>query len=286
MTSATPAWPPGKSCAVVVTVNVDAESVDLHEAKRENLYGKYSYGRYGMRAGAWRLLDVLRGQGIKATFFVPALDAENNRAVVDAIVKDGHEIGARGYAFEDHSKLGAGERAALERAHEALKKITGTAPVGWRAPFGLITRETFGHLAKLGYLYDSSFQDDDYPYVVQCVGGEKIVELPTFEALTDATFYNPRHSHGRVLKVWREEFDAMYSAGHCVNLTLHARGDYGSGRAARARVVDEFLTYAARHPGVYFATGRELAAWWKQAHPETEPFGANLVPFDAQLARG
>ena len=286
MTSATPAWPPGKSCAVVVTVNVDAESVDLHEAKRENLYGKYSYGRYGMRAGAWRLLDVLRGQGIKATFFVPALDAENNRAVVDAIVKDGHEIGARGYAFEDHSKLGAGERAALERAHEALKKITGTAPVGWRAPFGLITRETFGHLAKLGYLYDSSFQDDDYPYVVQCVGGEKIVELPTFEALTDATFYNPRHSHGRVLKVWREEFDAMYSAGHCVNLTLHARGDYGSGRAARARVVDEFLTYAARHPGVYFATGRELAGWWKQAHPATEPFGANLVPFDARLARG
>ncbi|HWP87840.1 MAG TPA: polysaccharide deacetylase family protein, partial [Burkholderiales bacterium] len=153
-------WPQGKTCAVVVTVNFDAESVDLHEAKPENLYGKYSYGRYGMRAGVWRLLDVLRGQGTKATFFVPALDAENNRAAVEAILKDGHEIGARGYAFEDHSKLKDQQRATLERAHQALTKITGVAPVGWRAPFGLLTRETLGHLADLGYLYDSSFQDD------------------------------------------------------------------------------------------------------------------------------
>ncbi|MCE9641920.1 MAG: polysaccharide deacetylase family protein, partial [Betaproteobacteria bacterium] len=175
-------WPQGKTCAVMVTVNFDAEAVDLHEAKPENLYGKYSYGRYGMRAGVWRLLDVLRGQNIKATFFVPALDAENNPAAVAAIQKDGHEIGARGYAFEDHSKLGAQEHATLERAHKALTKITGTAPVGWRAPFGLLTRDTFGHLADLGYLYDSSFQDDDYPYVVDCAAGKQLVELPTFEA--------------------------------------------------------------------------------------------------------
>ncbi len=279
-------WPQGKTCAVVVTINFDAESVDLHEAKPENMYGKFSYGRYGMRAGVWRLLDVLRGHGTQATFFVPALDAENNLTAVEAILKDGHEIGARGYAFEDHSKLGANEHATLERAHRALTKITGVAPVGWRAPFGMLTRETFGHLADLGYLYDSSFQDDDYPYVVDCAAGRQIVELPTFEALTDATFYNPRHSHGRALKVWKEEFAAMYDAGHCVNLTLHPRGDYGSGRAARARVVDEFLTFIERHPGVYFATGRELAGWWKKAHPETEPVGANLPPFDARLARG
>jgi peptidoglycan/xylan/chitin deacetylase (PgdA/CDA1 family) len=279
-------WPQGKTCAVVVTVNFDAESVDLHEAKPDNLYGKYSYGRYGMRAGVWRLLDVLKGQGTKATFFVPALDAENNRAAVEAILKDGHEIGARGYAFEDHSKLKDQQRATLERAHHALTKITGIAPVGWRAPFGLLTRDTLGQLADLGYLYDSSFQDDDYPYVVECAPGKRIVELPTFEALTDATFYNPRHSHVRLLKVWKEEFDAMYEAGHCVNLTLHPRGDYGSGRAARARAVDEFLNYVKRHPGVHFATCRELAQWWREAHPAIEPVGANLAPFDAKLARG
>lgn len=279
-------WPEGKTCGVVVTVNLDAESVDLHEARADNFYGRFLYGRYGMRAGVWRLLDVLRAQAIAATFFVPALDAENNPQVVEAILKDAHEIGARGYAFEDHGKLGAEEGATLARAHQALSRITGTPPVGWRAPFGLLSHATLGHLADLGYLYDSSFQDDDYPYVVQVAPGKQIVELPQFQFLDDSTLYNPRHSHNRVLKIWKEEFDAMYGEGHFVNLTLHPRGDYGSGRAIRAQIVDEFLTYVRRHPGTYFTTCREMAVWWKHAHPHAEPAGAGLAPFDARLARG
>jgi len=271
---------------VVVTVNLDAEAVDLHEARKENLYGRYSYGRYGMRAGVWRLLDVLRAQDVQATFFVPALDAENNPQVVEAIAADAHEIAARGYAFEDHSKLGVQERATLQRAHDALTKVTGVAPVGWRAPLGLVTHDTLGYLADLGYLYDSSFQDDDYPYVVQVASGRQIVELPSFQFFEDSTLYNPRHSHIRLLKIWKEEFDAVYSEGHFVNLTLHPRGDYGSGRTVRARIVDDFLTYVRRHPGVYFATCREMAAWWQDAHPQAEPASAGIAPFDARLARG
>jgi peptidoglycan/xylan/chitin deacetylase (PgdA/CDA1 family) len=285
MTS-TPVWPPGKLCGVVVTVNLDAESVDLHEARKDNLYGRFSYGRYGMRAGVWRLLDVLRGQGIQATFFVPALDAENHPDVLQAILKDGHEIGARGYAFENHAKLGAQERDTLARAHEVLTRMTGQAPVGWRAPFGLLSLETFGYLTELGYQYDSSFQDDDYPYVVQMPSGKTLVELPASQVLDDAPFYEGRHPHNRVLKTWQEEFDALHGAGHFVNLTLHPRGDRGSGRASRAQVLDEFLTFIARRPGVHFATGRDMATWWKQAHPQTEPFGLGIVPFDTSLARG
>jgi peptidoglycan/xylan/chitin deacetylase (PgdA/CDA1 family) len=267
-------WPQGKRCGVVVTVNFDAESFDLHETTPDNLYGRFSYGRYGMRAGIWRLLDVLRGQGIKATFFVPALDAENNGRAIETLLKDGHEVAARGYAFEDHSKLGARERETLEKAHAALKKITGTAPVGWRAPFGTLSTDTLPHLADLGYLYDSSFQDDDLPYLMRSTSGKTLVELPGFQYLDDSTLYAPRHSHTRVLKTWKEEFDAIYAEGLYVNLTLHPRGDFGSGRTVRAMAVDEFLTYAARHPGVEFHTCANLAAWWKQQYPQSEPMPA------------
>jgi peptidoglycan/xylan/chitin deacetylase (PgdA/CDA1 family) len=280
------AWPQGRTCAVTVTVNLDAESVDMREAGPGSLYGRFLYGRYGMRAGVWRLLDVFRAQGVTATFFVPALDAANHPTVIEAILRDGHEIAARGYAFEDHSKLGGDERATLERAHEALTRITGAAPVGWRAPFGLLSHETLGHLAALGYLYDSSFQDDDYPYIVRVASGKEIVELPSFQFLDDSTLYNPRHSHVRLLKMWKEEFAAMYGEGHFVNLALHPRGDYGSGRTVRAQAVDEFLTHAGRHPGVYFTSCRELAAWWKGAHPGAEPADAGIAPFDRQLAKG
>lgn len=279
-------WPLGKSCGVVVSVNLDAESVDLHEARVDNLYGRFLYGRYGMRIGVWRLLDVLRAHAVRGTFFVPALDAENNPKVIEAILKDGHEIGARGYAYEDHSKLGVEQPATLQRAHQALTNVTGIAPIGWRAPFGLLSHETLNHLAALGYVYDSSFQDDDYPYVVEVASGKHIVELPHFQFLDDSTLYKPCHSHTRVLKMWKEEFDAMYAEGHFVNLTLHPRGDYGSGRAIRAQIVDEFLTYIERHPGIYFSACGEMAKWWQQAHPHSEPAGAGLAPFDASLARG
>ncbi len=263
-------WPQGKVCGVTITVNFDAESVDLHEAVKEDLYGRFSYGRYGMRAGVWRLLDVLRAHGIRSTFFMPALDARNNPGPVEAVLRDGHEIGARGYAFEDHSQLGSKERETLERAHHALKKITGRTPVGWRAPQGLLSSDTLTHLADLGYLYDSSFQDDDLPYVMESASGRQIVELPSFQMLDDSTLYAPRHTHDRLLKTWKEEFDAMYGEGLFVNLTLHVRGDYGSGRASRARVVDEFLTCMQR-PGVVFMTCEELAHWWKERHPQSEP---------------
>lgn len=264
-------WPQGKTCGVLVTVNFDAESVDLHEVEREDLFGRFSYGRYGMRAGIWRLLDVLRGQDVRATFFVPALDAENNPRQVEAVLRDGHEIAARGYAFEDHSQLGDTERATLEHAHRALEKISGKAPRGWRAPHGLLSPATLSHLSELGYLYDSSFQDDDYPYVMRCASGREIVELPSFQMLDDSTLYAPRHSTIRVLKTWREEFDAMHEAGSLINLTLHARGEYGSGRAVRAAVVDEFLAYVKQHSGVFFMTCAEMATWWKQQHPQSEP---------------
>ncbi len=279
-------WPQGKTCAVVVTVNFDGESVDLHETRKDSLYGRFSYGRYGMRGGVWRLLDVFREQGVKATFFVPAFDAENNPRPIEAILKDGHEIAARGYAFEDHGKLGPREGETLQKAHEALTKITGSAPAGWRAPFGMLSHDTLGHLAALGYLYDSSFQDDDFPYVVEVASGRQIVELPHYQSLDDSNYYNPRHSHIRALKTWKEEFDAIYAEGNFFNLTLHPRGDYGSGRAARAQAVGELLAYVKRHPGVHFATCREIAAWWKSAHPQSEPANAGLAPFDARLARG
>jgi peptidoglycan/xylan/chitin deacetylase (PgdA/CDA1 family) len=263
-------WATGTRCAVTVTVNFDAESVDLREVGEQNLYGRFSYGRYGMRAGIWRLLAVLREHAIRATFFVPALDAENNGRALEAVLAGGHEVAARGYAFEDHSKLGAQEREVLERAHRVLQALTGRAPAGWRAPQGLLSPETLSHLAELGYEYDSSFQDDDLPYVMKCRNERRIVELPQFQFLDDSTLYAARHAHDRVLKTWREEFNAIHEQGLYVNLTLHARGDYGSGRASRARVVDEFLRGVRRSPGVSFMTCGELASWWSANHVAAE----------------
>ena len=111
-------------------------------------------------------LKALQAAGCKRFFFKYCSTFDST---------DQGNIGPVGDALMD--ALGAKQAGTLEYAHGVLKKITGTAPVGWRAPFGLLTRVTFDYLAELGYLYDSSFQDDDYPYVVQCETGKRIVEL-------------------------------------------------------------------------------------------------------------
>ena len=271
MDASSSVWSGSTRCTVTVTVNMDADTVDLRETRKENLYGRYSYGRYGMRAGIWRILDVLGRHDIRGTFFIPALDAEANASVVEAVLGAGHEIGARGYAFEDHSALGDKERETLGRAHEMLTQITGRAPVGWRAPQGLLSPETLTYLTELGYAYDSSFQDDDLPYVMSCPNGRTIVELPQFQFLDDSTLYATRHTHDRLLKTWSEEFEAIHDQGYFANLTLHARGDYGSGRASRAKVVDQFLGIMKHAGGVSFTTCHELASWWGTHYPQAEP---------------
>ena len=45
------AWPGGIRCAVFVSVNFDAEVFDLKSTTEDRLYGRFSYGRYGVRAG-------------------------------------------------------------------------------------------------------------------------------------------------------------------------------------------------------------------------------------------
>ena len=65
-------WPEGKKCAVMLSVNLDAE-----------FYGRIYYpginvdegdimrlGKTGMEFGLPRLLDTLDNYGVKATFFI------------------------------------------------------------------------------------------------------------------------------------------------------------------------------------------------------------------------
>lgn len=249
---------PVAPCPVVVSVNIDAESQDAPAAGEAGLLGRYSYGRYGTREGIWRLLRVLRDHSVPATMFLDAGDAARHPKLVAAIRDEGHEIAAQGIAVADASPKGPADRDGLARDKEALAAAAGVEPSGWRATNGLVTADTLQTLVALGYRYDSSFQDDDVPYVFD-VGGARLAELPVFDYLTDATFYRGRHGPDRVRKAWMEEFDALYGAGGYIHLTLHSRGDSGSARAVRAHLVGDFLSYVASRPGVRFYRAGELA---------------------------
>jgi peptidoglycan-N-acetylglucosamine deacetylase len=284
-------WPAGVRCGVFLSVNFDAESLDLHSTTEKRLFGRFAYGRYGARAGFPRLRELLKRHAIAATFFVAAADAERHANHIRALVDDGHEIAARGVHLENFAELKDGEYDVLKRSREILEKICGTAPKGFRAPGNSLSVHTLGHLAALGFGYDASFQDDDYPYRFDLGAGRSLIEIPSCFALDDGPAYSGRHSHLRLMQTWRDEFDAMHEAGTMVPLVLHLRGDTGSTRAARIAALDEFLAHAKAQPGVRFMQGRELANHARALGLEGEPDPAaahletlKLTPFRGDIS--
>ena len=267
----------------VVTVNVEVESHDERIAGGAGLFGRYSYGRYGAREGVWRLLDAFADEGVKATFFIDGDDAGRHPAIVEAVLSGGHEVAQLGppdiEAESDRGKL----HARLTQTRDALAAVAGRPVVGWRAAAGVLTPETLPLLAELGFRYDSSFQDDDWPYVFgDGATGASLVELPVFRYLTDSIFYAARRTDDTVRKAWAEELAAMYAEGSYLALTVNSRGDVGSGRELRTRVVADWIRAAKRMPGVVFQRCDVLAQSWADRRKETEPFPF-LEEFEAGL---
>jgi len=121
-------------------------------------------------AAIFELLDDL---GAKATFFVLGLTAERYPDLVRAIAAAGHDLACHGY---EHRRVPTQSRDAfkadVERCAELVEELSGTRPVGYRAPAFSITRETpwaYDVLAELGFRYDSSQYDS--PRIRQRIGG-------------------------------------------------------------------------------------------------------------------
>jgi peptidoglycan/xylan/chitin deacetylase (PgdA/CDA1 family) len=256
-------WPQDYQAAATVTVNFDGESVEQRALPGQPLWGRFSYGRYGAQMGVQRILDVLARYGVRATFFIPGFDAERYPDVMQAIAGAGHEVAGRGYAYEDFSSLAPVEQeAVLQRCEESFQRVFGAKPTGFRAPEGLMSIETRGLLAARGYRYDSTYCDDDVPYVVTNAQGAKLAELPHMHTTAMDRHYYQAHRHpGVVREAFREELSAMYEVGGLFNLAIHPRGDYGSGRSVRIRVIEDTLQAIRETPRLWVATCDEIASY-------------------------
>jgi len=160
------AWPPGKRCAVFNSFDVDSESAWIaYDVKNVNRLVTMSFGGYEARVGVPKILEYLRSIELKSTFFIPGWVVEAHPKMCEAIVKDGHEVGHHGYLHKrpdpDDFEHDAEE---VDRALEALNRVLGVKPVGYRAPSGENYDRLLKHLRDRGILYSSSWRDDIRPY--------------------------------------------------------------------------------------------------------------------------
>ncbi len=280
---------PGLS--VLLTFDFDTLCIWL-TMMRTTAPGTLSRGEFGARVGADRVLRLLRDFNIKSTWFMPGHTIDTFGDVCSRVVEAGHEVQHHGYAHEPLEGLDrATEARYLEQGMEAIERLTGRAPVGYRSPSWNLNAHSPQLLADYGFQYDSSLmahdlrmywlrdgdrleEDGSYSF------GEptSIVEVPVSWSLDDFppfTFvWEPlRPGYGSTEVIggdWLDhiEYALEYEPNGVVNITMHPQV---TGRVHVLRMVERVLQQIAGRPGLHFRTMTEAVNLARQ-HQLVETF--------------
>jgi len=259
--------------SVCLTFDFDAVSLWVSSFKQTTAT-PVSRGGYGANIGIGRVLDVLRGKGIKATFFVPAHTAVSFPLQTRRILEEGHEIGVHGYCHE--TPIGytrEAEADLLDRSIAKLRTVLGNdfTPLGYRSPAWDLSAYSVELLAERGFLYDSSMMADDFtPYRARrgdkvdeeaLVPGEvtRLIEMPVAWELDDFPYFafinKPLFGGLRtpddVYHCWRGEFDYCHEAKDdgVFTLTMHPQI---IGRGPRIEMLARLIDYMQSQSNVSF----------------------------------
>jgi len=257
---ATTPWPKGAPAAVSLTFDVDADAGDCWRRLSGRLT-TLSEAQYGIGKGLERILRVLRGHEVTATFYVPGEVAHKYPQAIKALADAGHEVGHHGYhhLFTDTVRP-TEERDELLRGLDALTEVLGRRPAGYRSPGWELTPLTLELLDREGFLYDSSCMGDDEPYTLRH-GGHEILELPIDWSLDDWVFFRFSREAGglmsdpeALLRTWTREMQNAIEESRHVTLTMHPEV---MGRGYRCHVLSELIDWL-RARNVWIVNHAEL----------------------------
>jgi peptidoglycan/xylan/chitin deacetylase (PgdA/CDA1 family) len=216
---------------------------------------------YGFKEGIPRLLDMYDRKKVKVTSHMVGVAVEKHPALAKEIVQRGHEAAAHGQTWAPvWAASPEQEKASYEAALRAVEQATGTRPVGYNAPAMRATPRTFEILQDLGFLYHTDDLSRDEPFVI-AVRRKPFVVVPYTFQLNDLQNYENRwRTCADFAGEVKAEFDALYAESarkrRMMSVSSH---DRVAGRASRTAVMEEFITYAQRHPGVVFMRKDEIA---------------------------
>lgn len=263
-------WPDGFRAAAVISVDVDAESGILTDHPQTAAHlNVVAHQAYDALAGVPRLLRILERQALPGTFFVPGFTADRWPDLIRTIRDVGHEIGHHGYQHEPvHGVDEATERDYLVRGLDALERVAGVRPTGYRAPKFKLNFRSPRLLVEHGFRYDSSLMDSDVPYRL-ATGVEPdsptLIEMPVQWALDDWSQFafmpgilpgTTIESPSKALDLWMLELEASVAEGACFMLTLHP---YLSGRPSRAHAIEQLIERMKSIDGLWIATAGDVA---------------------------
>lgn len=287
----------GTDVHVALTFDFDAYStwIGSHRATSPSMLSRGEFDPIGAR----RILKLLEQASIAATFFVPGHSALAFPPVVRAFRDGGHEIGHHGWVHENPVLLTRDEeRTVLLRGLEALDKVAGIKPCGYRSPAWDNSPATVELLLELGFEYESSMMGNDHePYWCRvgdawstteefCFGTPvDLVELPVawhlddfpqFEFLaTDKGYLPGGRAPSTALEIWKAEFDFLYQriGSGVMVVTMHPQI---IGRGHRLLMLEDFIGHVASHERAGFTTCRDYVRQWRKGRSPSLPADAGL----------
>lgn len=272
-------WPNGAKIALSIVVNVEEgsemtvargdrgmEPVDelgIHIKSPIRNYGNESNYLYGIKAGAPRIVKLLREHDIKASWTVAALSLENHPEIATAIRDLGHEPVSHGYRWVHQFKMDeAAERDFIRKAVTSIEATTGTRPYGWLSRY-FHTDNTRRLLIEEGFDYHMDDYSGDIPFWDRTtVPGRPIAIVPYQLDDNDMKMWtDPAYTPANWLDYAKTCFDQLYREGmegnpKMMSLGLHLRI---IGRPGRIWAFEAFLKHVRAHDGVWVATRREIA---------------------------
>ncbi len=272
-------WPNGAKLALSVVVNVEEgsemtiargdrgmEPVDelgvfVKSAIRN--YGNESNYLYGIKAGAPRVVKLLKRHDILASWTVAAMALETYPEIAEAIVELGHEPVSHGWRWVHQFKMDeATEREFIAKAVASIEKTTGTRPYGWLSRY-LHTDNTRRLLSDAGFEYHMDDYSGDIPYWDRDTVPEKPMVIMPYQLDTNdmKMWTDPAMTPNQWLDYAVRCFDQLYAEGgegnpKMMSLGLHLRI---IGRPGRIWALEEFFRHVRSRNDVWVTTRRAIA---------------------------
>ena len=229
---------------------------------------------YGSRAGVWRILREFERRGLPLTVFGVGMALQRHPDVTQAFVELGHEIACHGWRWISYQQVDeATEREHMRLGIEAVRQLTGTAPLGWYT--GRDSPNTRRLLADAGgFEYDSDHYGDDLPFWTRVVRTDGIavphLVVPYTLDCNDMRFALPQgFATAEDFFVYlRDSFDALYAEGadtpRMMSVGMHCRL---LGRPGRIVALQRFLDHVGKHDKVWICRRIDIARHWRQRFP-------------------
>ena len=277
-------WPGGAGLALSVVLNIE-EGAEARPAdgdprpdpvdelgvalrgSRRNLPNESNY-RYGIEAGAPRLLGLFDRYGAPCTVAAAALALERAPDLAERLAQSHHEVCAHGYRWSfQHRMAEDEEREFIRKAADSIEASVGRRPQGWLSRY-LFTENTRRLLAEEGFRYHMDDFSADLPWRDKS-GERPILVLPYALDTNDMKMWNdPAYTPRAWLDYLNDSLDWLLKesrdSARVMSVGIHARI---AGRPGRAAAFDAFLSRALTRPGVWPATRLQIADTWEAAHP-------------------